>query len=90
MLNTLREHDFQDAFKNGRSSGDGAYTQKGPTSRVIVASSPKVSLTAPVTEIMDARISLQMKQCVYNVSSECGRCYIGETQKYVLGGINIT
>jgi hypothetical protein len=33
VLNTLTEHDFQDAFKNGRSSGNGAYTQKGTTSR---------------------------------------------------------
>jgi hypothetical protein len=25
VLNTLTEHDFQDAFKNGRSAGNGAY-----------------------------------------------------------------
>jgi hypothetical protein len=25
VLNTLTEHDFQDAFKNGRSSGSSAY-----------------------------------------------------------------
>jgi hypothetical protein len=42
MLNTLTEHDLQDAFKNGRNSGNGAYTRKRITSRVIVASKPKV------------------------------------------------
>jgi hypothetical protein len=26
VLNSLTEHDFQDAFKNGRSAGDGVYT----------------------------------------------------------------
>jgi hypothetical protein len=35
VLNTLTEHDFQDAFKKGRSSGNGAYACKGTTSRVI-------------------------------------------------------
>jgi hypothetical protein len=29
VLNTLREHDFQDAFKNGRSDGNGAYARRG-------------------------------------------------------------
>jgi hypothetical protein len=29
VLNTLTEHDFQDAFKNGRSPGNGSYTRKG-------------------------------------------------------------
>jgi hypothetical protein len=43
-LNTLTEHHFLDAFKkNGRSSGKGAYVQKGITSRVMVVSRPKVS-----------------------------------------------
>jgi hypothetical protein len=37
VLNTLAEHDFQDAFKKGRSTG------KEPTSKVIVASRPEVS-----------------------------------------------
>jgi hypothetical protein len=50
---TLTEHDFQDALKNGRSSGNGAYTRKETTSRVMVASSPKVTFwpqgrTSPV------------------------------------------
>jgi hypothetical protein len=45
VLNTLTEHDFQDALlKNGRSAGNGAYAQKGTISRVMVASRPKVSL----------------------------------------------
>jgi hypothetical protein len=43
MLNSLSEHDFQDAFKNGRSAGNSAYMQKGTTSRVMVASRLKVS-----------------------------------------------
>jgi hypothetical protein len=43
MLNTLTEHDFQDALNNGRSAGDGAYARNGITSRVMVASRPKVS-----------------------------------------------
>jgi hypothetical protein len=32
VLNTLTEHDFEDAFKNGRSAGNGAYARKGTTS----------------------------------------------------------
>jgi hypothetical protein len=41
MLNTLTEHDFQDAFKqNGRRTGNGAYTRKGTTLRVMMASGP--------------------------------------------------
>jgi hypothetical protein len=43
VLNTLTEHDFQDAFKNGRSAGNGAYARKGTSSRVMVASRPKIS-----------------------------------------------
>jgi hypothetical protein len=35
MLNTLTKHDFQDVFNNGRSSGNGAYSRKKVTSRVI-------------------------------------------------------
>jgi hypothetical protein len=44
MLNTLTEHDFQDAFKNGISAGNGAFARKGTTSRVITASRLKVSI----------------------------------------------
>jgi DUF1365 family protein len=36
-LNTHTEHDFQDAFKNGRSAWSGAYVQKGITVKVMVA-----------------------------------------------------
>jgi hypothetical protein len=43
VLNTLTEHDFQDAYNNGRSAGNGAYARKGTTSRVMVPSRPKVS-----------------------------------------------
>jgi hypothetical protein len=28
VLNTLTGHNFQEAFKHGRSAGNGAYTQK--------------------------------------------------------------
>jgi hypothetical protein len=48
--NTITEHDFQDAFKNGRSTGNGAYVWKGATSTVMVGIMPKVSfhqMTAP-------------------------------------------
>jgi hypothetical protein len=40
VLNTLTEHDLQDAFKNGRSAGNGAYTRKENTWWVVVASRP--------------------------------------------------
>jgi hypothetical protein len=44
VLNTLMEHNFQDAFKkNGRRAGSSAYAWNGTTLRVIVASRPKVS-----------------------------------------------
>jgi hypothetical protein len=42
VLNTLTEQDLQDAFKNGRSTGNGAYVPKGNTWRVMEASRPKV------------------------------------------------
>jgi hypothetical protein len=53
VLNTLTENDFQDAFKNGRSAGDVAYASKGTTSRMIVASKPKVfdQMAAPDPKI---------------------------------------
>jgi hypothetical protein len=41
--NTLTEHDFRMHLKNRRSAGNSAYVQKGTTSRVMVASGPKVS-----------------------------------------------
>jgi hypothetical protein len=44
VLNTLTEHNFQDTLKkNGRSAENGAYARKGTTSRLMVASMPKVS-----------------------------------------------
>jgi hypothetical protein len=43
VLNTLTEHNFQNAFKNGRSIGNGGYVLKRTTSRVMVASRSKVS-----------------------------------------------
>jgi hypothetical protein len=42
VLNTLSEHDFQDAFKNGRSASNGAYTTKETTLKAMVAGRPKV------------------------------------------------
>jgi hypothetical protein len=43
VLNTLTKHEFQDAFKNGRSTGNGAYAMKETISRVMVASRSIVS-----------------------------------------------
>jgi hypothetical protein len=43
MLNTLTEHDFQDAFKNGKSAGSGAYSWNGTASMVMAVGRPKVS-----------------------------------------------
>jgi hypothetical protein len=43
VLNNPTQHGFQDAFKNGRSAGNGAYGRKGTISRVMVASRPKVN-----------------------------------------------
>jgi hypothetical protein len=53
VLNTLTEHDFQDAFKNGRRAGNGAFTRKMTTWRVMVASSHQAA-----TPIRKLRISL--------------------------------
>jgi hypothetical protein len=43
VLNTFIENDFQDTFKRWQKPGNGAYERKGTTSRVIMASRPKVS-----------------------------------------------
>jgi hypothetical protein len=62
MLNTLAEQDFHDEVDNGRSAGNGAYEQKGTTSRMMVVRRPKVStdqITAPVPEIMDDSLHIQ-------------------------------
>jgi hypothetical protein len=45
VLNTLTEHDFQDAFIKCGSVGNNAYLKKGTISRVTVASRPKVNLS---------------------------------------------
>jgi hypothetical protein len=59
VLNTLAEHDFQDALKKGRNVGNGEYTRKGTTSRVMLASRPKASfvqMAAPVQQIMNGTL----------------------------------
>jgi hypothetical protein len=43
VLHILTEHYFQNALKNGRGTGNGAYERKGNTLRMMVASMPKVS-----------------------------------------------
>jgi hypothetical protein len=43
VLNTLTEYDFQDIFKNGRSTGIGAYAWKGTTLKVISVRRARVS-----------------------------------------------
>jgi hypothetical protein len=55
VLNILTEHCFQDAFKQGRSTGNGAYSWHGATSRVMIARRPRVfdQMAAPVPKIMD-------------------------------------
>jgi hypothetical protein len=42
VLNTLTEHGFQDAFKNGRSAWNCAYERKWNTLTVTVASRTKI------------------------------------------------
>jgi hypothetical protein len=42
-LNTLTEHDFQEAFKNVRTVGNGAYARNGTTSRVMATNKPKAT-----------------------------------------------
>jgi hypothetical protein len=43
VLNILTEHDYRDAFKNGRSAGNRAYARKGTTSRMMVVNRHKGS-----------------------------------------------
>jgi hypothetical protein len=43
MVNTLIEYNFQDALKNGVSSENGAYMQKGTVLRMIMACRPEVT-----------------------------------------------
>jgi hypothetical protein len=61
-LNTLTEHDFQDEFKNGRRTGNGAYAWKGTTLRVMAASKPKVAC-----DQMEATVSEIMGGLLYNI-----------------------
>jgi hypothetical protein len=66
VLNALIEHDFQGAFKNGRSPRNGAHSQKGPILRVM-ASRHKVSfdkMAARVPEIVDAYLYFDINQSV--------------------------
>jgi hypothetical protein len=54
------EHEFQDTFKNGISTGKDAYMQTGTILRVMLASRPKISfdqMAAPVPEIMDSNMT---------------------------------
>jgi hypothetical protein len=39
----LTEHDFLNAFKNDRSAGNGICSRKATTSKVVLASRPKIS-----------------------------------------------
>jgi hypothetical protein len=51
VLNTPTEHDFQDALKNCRNARNSAYSMKETTSKVMVASRPKLvfgQMAAPV------------------------------------------
>jgi hypothetical protein len=44
VLNTSREHNFQDVVKkNGRRNVNGAYPRKGTNLEVMLASRPKVT-----------------------------------------------
>jgi hypothetical protein len=55
VLNTLKEHNFQNASKNGRGTGNNAYAWKGTTLRVMWPLDPKlvfVQMAALVLEIM--------------------------------------
>jgi hypothetical protein len=59
VLNTLTIHDFQDAFKNDKSAGNGAYARKRTTWRVMVANRPKVNfdqMAAPDLKIIDSSL----------------------------------
>jgi hypothetical protein len=43
VMNSLTEHGFQEAFKNGRSDWNGAFARKGTTSSVMAASRLKIN-----------------------------------------------
>jgi hypothetical protein len=44
VLSTLKEHNIQNAFKNCRSAEKSAYTWKGATSSMMVASKPEANV----------------------------------------------
>jgi hypothetical protein len=75
MMNAPIEHNFQDAFTKGRSAENGVYAWKGTTSRVMVASRPKVSfdqMMAPVPEMMDVcSIGNSQKSLIFVLYAEC-------------------
>jgi hypothetical protein len=59
VLNTLTVHDFQDAFKKWQNRWERCIRTDGSTTRVMVASRPKINfdqMTAPVPEIMDSSL----------------------------------
>jgi hypothetical protein len=56
LQGNMTELDFEDTFKIGRAVENGAYIQKGTTSRVMMASRLEVNsdqMAAPIPEIMD-------------------------------------
>jgi hypothetical protein len=64
VLNTLTEHDFQNAFKNGRITGNSAYMR---TLTVMAASRPKVSF------LLDVSTSPGNYGCLYNYVRQLGK-----------------
>jgi hypothetical protein len=62
VLNSLTEHDFQGAFKNGKSAGNGAYSWKGSTFMVMVVRRPKVSF-GPKWQLQSRKLWLAL--CIY-------------------------
>jgi hypothetical protein len=54
VLNTIIEHDFQDAFRKWyKSAGNGAYRGKGTTSKTCKSKVSFDEMAAPVPEMMD-------------------------------------
>jgi hypothetical protein len=70
VLKILTEHDFQDSLKNGGSTGNGAYTWKGTTSRWLLPVGPKLvfdQMAAPVPEIMDGSLLYILACYILNI-----------------------
>jgi hypothetical protein len=82
VLNTLTEHDFQDAFKNAnaRSDWNDAYARKGTISRMMVANRPEVSvfgkIAAPLPEIIDRLFGLAIRVPGYRTKMYCVSCKV--------------